>query len=154
MRVGVLSAWAATKRRRLGARLAPRAVSGALAAVLLALLATLGATPALAAPAAATAAPSANRPTEAVAYARVAVVRVLSYYYGRTANSGPIPVLSPCIGDGALIGTTGDNLNSYSYALIPTALVNPISPCQASRRRLSSSMGRQPTGGCSAFRWT
>jgi serine/threonine protein phosphatase PrpC len=126
MRVGVLSAWAATKRRRLGARLALRPLSGALAALLLALLATLGAAPALAAPAAA---PPATRPTEAVSYARIAVVRVLSYYYGRTANSGPIPVLSPCIGDGALIGTTGDNLNSYSYALIPTALVNPINPC-------------------------
>src|SRR5487761_2409285 len=92
-------------------------------------------------------APQATRPTEAVAYARVAVVRVLSYYYGVTSNSGPIPVLSPCIGDGALIGTTGANLNSYSYALIPTTLVNPITPCQGAQSAFAQFYGQASSWG-------
>ena len=118
----------ATRLRHAGAH---RAALAALATLLLTLLATLAATPALAnAQAAQQAIPQASRPTEAVAYARIAVARVLTYYYGKTTTSGPIPVLSPCIGDAALIGTTGANLNSYSYVLLPTALVNPIAPCQ------------------------
>jgi serine/threonine protein phosphatase PrpC len=116
---------------RLGRGSVRRAALASLAALLLTLLATLGATTALAnAQSARQATPQATRPTEAVAYARVAVARVLTYYYGKTTTSGPIPVLSPCIGDAALIGTTGANLNSYSYMLLPTALVNPITPCQ------------------------
>lgn len=131
MRAGVRSEQAKRSRRG-GARWAAWAARGSLAALLLALLmapVTLGTAPARAA-SVSRAMSTPNRPSEAVAYARVAVVRVLSYYYGKTASSGPIPVLSPCVGDGALVGTTGPNLNSFSYALIPTALVNPIAPCQ------------------------
>ncbi|HEY7974361.1 MAG TPA: hypothetical protein VID72_03400, partial [Ktedonobacterales bacterium] len=142
MTVGVLG-WAGQRRRRAGAQWAPRAAYSALAALLLALLAALaalGAAPAIAAPAT-------SRPTEAVAYARIAVARVLTYYYGKTASSGPIPVLSPCIGDGALIGTTGANLNSYSYVLIPTALVNPISPCQGVQTAFAQFNGQAANWG-------
>ena len=131
MRAGVRSEQAEWSRRG-GARVSTWTAHGSLAALLLALLmasVTLSATPTQAAPTVRSAA-SPNRPSEAVAYARVAVVRVLSYYYGKTTTSGPIPVLSPCVGDGALVGTTGTNLNSFTYALIPTALVNPITPCQ------------------------
>lgn len=91
--------------------------------------------------------PQAARPTEAVAYARIAVVRVLSYYYGKTANSGPIPVLSPCVGDGALIGTTGATLNSFNYVLIPTALVNPITPCQGVQTAFAQFNGQAANWG-------
>lgn len=120
---------ALTSRRAttLGSGGARGAALAALATLLLTLLATLGATPALANT---QSTPQVTRPTEAVAYARIAVARVLTYYYGKTTTSGPIPVLSPCIGDAALIGTTGANLNSYSYVLLPTALANPINPCQ------------------------
>ena len=124
------AALTARRATTLGRGSAREAALATLAALLAMLLATLGAAPALASPRIGSqASPQANRPTEAVAYARVAVVRVLSYYYGKTTTSVPIPVLSPCVGDGALIGTTGANLNSYSYILIPTALVNPINPC-------------------------
>ncbi|HZC07377.1 MAG TPA: protein phosphatase 2C domain-containing protein [Ktedonobacterales bacterium] len=148
MTAGVLSAQ--TRRsKHIGARGASRRLCGALAGLALALLvalstlATLATPPAHAAPAAS----QANRPTEAVAYARVAVVRVLSYYYGKTTSSGPIPVLSPCIGDGALIGTTGPNLNSFSYALIPTALVNPITPCQGVQTAFAQFSGQAANWG-------
>ncbi len=155
---GVLSRWAQTPiqradGRRVGARRATRASVSALATLLLTLLAALVAAPAFAAPAAnasmtsAALAPQATRPTEAVAYARVAVARVLSYYYGKTADSGPIPVLSPCIGDAALVGTTGANLNSYSYALIPTALINPISPCQGVQTAFEQFSGQAANWG-------
>jgi LPXTG-motif cell wall-anchored protein len=71
-----------------------------------------------------------SRPSEAVAYARVAVVRVLVYYNGMLNNDpAPIPVLSPCTADGALVGTTGANLNSFDYVLTPTSAVNPVKPC-------------------------
>ena len=71
-----------------------------------------------------------TRPPQSVAFARVAVVRILTYYYGRVSGSGPIPVLNPCAADGALIGTTGVNLNSYNYVLLPSAAVSPVAPCQ------------------------
>ena len=71
-----------------------------------------------------------GRPTQAVAYARIAVVRVLTYYYGKVNDGAPIYVRNPCAADGALVGTTGSNLNSYNYVLTPTSAVNPITPCQ------------------------
>ncbi|MDE3229138.1 MAG: serine/threonine-protein phosphatase [Chloroflexota bacterium] len=139
MRSGVLSGQApwATRQRGRGWAASLALLGGALAL----LGVTLGAVPVAAAPA------SPSRPTEAVAYARVAVARVLSYYYGKTANSGPIPILSPCIGDAALVGTTGVNLNSFNYALIPTALVNPIQPCQGAQIAFQQFNGQAATWG-------
>jgi len=134
MTCGVLSGWAKTLTK---------AVWSALLALLCAVFV---AGPVYAAPAT-PASLSPTRPTEAVAYARVAVVRVLSYYYGKTASSAPIPVLSPCVGDGALVGTTGANLNSFNYALIPTALVNPIQPCQGVQAAFQQFDGQAATWG-------
>ena len=74
-----------------------------------------------------------DRPLQSVAYAQVAVVRVLTYYYGVTSDvAAPVPVLSPCASDGVLIGTTDSSgdLNTANYVLTPTAAVNPLSPCQ------------------------
>ncbi|HLJ80400.1 MAG TPA: protein phosphatase 2C domain-containing protein [Ktedonobacterales bacterium] len=72
-----------------------------------------------------------SRPPEGAAYARIAVVRVLTYYDGTASgDAAPIPVLTPCAADGTLVGTTGANLNSFDYVLTPTAAVNPINPCQ------------------------
>lgn len=83
------------------------------------------------APAHAASAPAATRPPQAVAYARIALVRVLTYYNGTVKSDGvPIPVLSPCASDGVLVGTTGSGLNTFSYVLTPTAAVNPFVPCQ------------------------
>ncbi len=93
------------------------------------LLVTTPGTAAHASPAAFASAPS--RPPEAVAYARIAVVRVLTYYNGTLgSNPRPIPALSPCAADGVLVGTTGNGLNSLSYVLVPTEAVNPITPCE------------------------
>ena len=143
MTFGVLGGWVKAKTQ---ARLA------LLSALLALLCATLIASPVSAAsttaPAATSAiAPQVTRPTQPVAAARVAVVRVLSYYYGKTATSGPIPVLSPCVGDGALVGTTGANLNSFSYALVPTALVNPITPCQGVQTTFAQFNGQAANWG-------
>jgi serine/threonine protein phosphatase PrpC len=72
-----------------------------------------------------------DRPPQSVAHSRVAVVRVLTYYYGTTnTTAAPIPVLAPCASVGVLVGTTGQNLNSANYVLTPTAAVNPLVPCQ------------------------
>lgn len=99
-------------------------------ALLLATATILPAPLALAAPASGTLAAE-SRPSEAVSLARVSVVRVLTYYNGVAANDpAPIPVLSPCASDAALVGTTGSGLNSFDYILVPTAAVNPITPCQ------------------------
>ena len=74
-----------------------------------------------------------DRPLQSVAYAQVAVARVLTYYYGVSSNAAaPVPILAPCASDGVLIGTTDSsgNLNTANYVLTPTAAVNPLSPCQ------------------------
>ena len=74
--------------------------------------------------------PAPSRPSQAVAYARIAVVRVLTYYNGAiSSDSAPVPWPSPCAADGALVGTSGAGLNTFSYVLLPTAAVNPLVPC-------------------------
>src|SRR6516162_7194914 len=74
--------------------------------------------------------PLGSRPPQSIAYARIAVVRVLAYYYGMVNKDPlPIPFSDPCAADGVLVGTTGNNLNSFDYVLTPTAAVNPIKPC-------------------------
>ncbi len=123
--------------QRTAARLMMRGLFGALAVPLL--------LAAFAVPV--SAAPQFGRPPEPLAYARIAVARVLAYYYGKTSTSGPIPVLSPCIGDAALVGTTGANLNSFTYALVPTALVNPIDPCQDVKTAFAQFNGQAATWG-------
>src|SRR5260370_24492470 len=51
-----------------------------------------------------------QRPPQAVSYARIALVRVLTYYNG-TVNSdpAPIPVPSACAADGVLIAPPAPN---------------------------------------------
>lgn len=84
-----------------------------------------------------------NRPAQSVAYARVAMVRVLSYYAGAVSNdTTPIPWPNPCIADGALIGTTGPSLNSFQYVLLPTAAVNPLIPCSGVQAGFAQLNGR------------
>ncbi|HEU0027536.1 MAG TPA: protein phosphatase 2C domain-containing protein [Ktedonobacterales bacterium] len=109
-----------------------RAAGLALACALALVLALPGvAGTALAAPTSAAArADTPAHPPLNVAYARVAVVRVLTSYYGATSGAGLIPALNQCAGTGVIVGATGSNLNSFTYVLLPTALVNPINPCQ------------------------
>jgi serine/threonine protein phosphatase PrpC len=73
----------------------------------------------------------AERPPQAVAYARPAVVRVLVRYYGTTSGGTPVPVPVFCVGTGALVGTTG--ANSFNYVLTASSLVNPNTPCEGAR---------------------
>lgn len=109
----------------------------------------LVAPPALAAPATTgrmRAASAASRPSQKVAYARIAVVRVLTYYDAFQANdSAPTPLTGPCIADGVLVGTTGTTgnpLNSFNYVLTPTAAVNPITPCEGAQQAFKSIYGQ------------
>ncbi len=88
-----------------------------------------------------------SRPAQNAAYARVAVVRVLTSYYGATANAGLIPALSQCAGTGVIVGTTGSGLNSYNYVLLPTALVNPINPCQGVKTTFAQFNGSAQSWG-------
>ena len=83
-----------------------------------------------------------DRPPQAVSYARIAVVRVLTYYSGSGSDGVPVPVLNPCAADGVLVGTTGSGLNSFSYVLTPTAAVNPITPCQGVQAAFQQLNGR------------
>lgn len=83
----------------------------------------------------------ATRPTESVAYARIALVRVLSYYVGSSANSGPVPVQTACAADGVLVGASG-GINSFNYVLVPSAAVSPIVPCEGVQAAFSELYGR------------
>ena len=75
------------------------------------------------------AAPTESRPPQGVATARIAVVRVLTYYTGSSSSGSLSPDPAPCAADGVIVGTTGANLNSFTYVLTPTSVVNPITPC-------------------------
>jgi serine/threonine protein phosphatase PrpC len=124
--------------------------------VLLSLLLGLAAglaLPAAASPSASHTSAAAGRPARSVAYARVALVRVLSYYAGTlSGDTTPIPWPNPCIAEGALIGTTGSDLNSFSYVLLPTAAVNPLTPCPGVQAAFAQVNGR--AGGWSITRIT
>ena len=91
-----------------------------------------------------------SRPPQPIAYARIAVVRVLVYYNGMLNNDpSPIPFLDPCAADGVLVGTTGNSLNSFDYVLTPTAAVNPIKPCsgvQAAFQQLNGAASNWSVG--------
>src|SRR5262249_19817064 len=83
------------------------------------------------------------RPTPAVAYARIALVRVLTYYDGKVGTGAlPTPAPSPCASDGVFVGTTGSDLNSFNYVLTPTAAINPTTPCQGAQVAFQQLYGR------------
>ena len=86
---------------------------------------------------------AASRPTEPVASARIALVRVLTYYNGSVSGVAvPTPSPSPCASDGVLVGTTGNALNALNYVLTPTAAVSPTTPCLGAQAAFQQLYGR------------
>jgi serine/threonine protein phosphatase PrpC len=73
----------------------------------------------------------ADRPAPSAAYAYPAVVRVLSYYYGKSGGGSLLAAPVACAGTGAIVGTTGPN--SFNYILTATTLVNPSQPCEGAQ---------------------
>jgi serine/threonine protein phosphatase PrpC len=88
-------------------------------------------------------------PTEGVAFARIAVARVLTTYYGTVGNSAPIPSLNPCVAEGALIATTDGAQNSFNYVLLPTSAISPILPCDGVQRSFALLHGNATSWGVS-----
>ncbi|HEY7021773.1 MAG TPA: protein phosphatase 2C domain-containing protein [Ktedonobacterales bacterium] len=115
-------------------------------ATILTLLGALAPSPAAAAPRVSQAD---SRPTEGVAFARIAVARVLTTYYGTVGNSAPIPSLNPCVAEGALIATTDGAQNSFNYVLLPTSAISPILPCDGVQRSFAQLHGNATSWGVS-----
>jgi serine/threonine protein phosphatase PrpC len=87
----------------------------------------------------------AERPPQAVADARPAVVRVLAKYYGMTRGGELNPVPVSCAGTGVLVGTTGTN--SFNYVLTATSLVNPNIPCEGAQAAFQQLYGPAQSWG-------